>query len=58
MSEEQKQSNEPEKIYLNLEEGKPTPDIESLCMNCEDMGITKFMYTKIPFFKEIMISAF
>jgi zinc finger protein len=27
-------------------------------MECEEMGVTKFMYTKIPFFKEIMISAF
>jgi len=41
-----------------LEEGKPTPDIESLCMNCEEQGVTKFMLTKIPFFKEIMISSF
>ena len=32
--------------------------IESLCMNCEEQGITKFMITKIPFFNEIMISAF
>ena len=27
-------------------------------MNCGEQGNTKFMYTKIPFFKEIMISAF
>jgi zinc finger protein len=27
-------------------------------MNCEEQGETKFMYTKIPFFKEVMISAF
>jgi zinc finger protein len=47
-----------EKIYVDLVEGKPTPDIESLCMACEEMGVTKFMYTKIPFFKEIMISSF
>lgn len=33
-------------------------DIPSLCLNCEEQGNTKFMYTKIPFFKEIMISAF
>jgi zinc finger protein len=47
-----------DKIYINIEEGKPTPDIESLCMNCEEKGVTKFMLTKIPFFREIMISAF
>lgn len=27
-------------------------------MNCEKNGMTKFMYTKVPYFKEIMISAF
>ena len=27
-------------------------------MECGKNGITKFMYTKIPFFKEIMISSF
>lgn len=27
-------------------------------MNCEEMGVTKFMLQKIPFFKECMISAF
>jgi len=27
-------------------------------MNCEEQGVTKFMYTKIPYFKEVMVSAF
>mmetsp|Transcript_35777 Transcript_35777/g.54803 ORF Transcript_35777/g.54803 Transcript_35777/m.54803 type:complete len:110 (+) Transcript_35777:151-480(+) len=27
-------------------------------MACEEQGVTKFMYTKIPFFREVMISAF
>lgn len=48
----------PDKVYIDLEEGVPTQDITSLCMDCEEMGVTKFMFTKIPFFKEIMISAF
>ena len=39
-------------------EGKPTPDIPSMCMYCHEQGVTKFMYTKIPFFKEVMLSAF
>jgi len=62
MEEEKKQSSdakpETERVFLDLEHGKPTPDIESLCMNCEKNGVTKFMLTKIPFFKEIMVSAF
>jgi zinc finger protein len=63
MEEEKKSSDpqvqtEPEVINLDLKEGVPTEEISSLCMNCEEQGATKFMYTKIPFFKEIMISAF
>jgi len=57
-SEVQESSNEPDVINIDLVEGKPTPDISSLCMNCHKQGVTKFMYTKIPFFKEIMISSF
>ena len=63
MEEEKKQSSstgeqEPEVLHIDLQEGKPTDEIQSLCMNCEGQGATRFMYTKIPFFKEVMISAF
>jgi zinc finger protein len=43
---------------LNLENGVPTDEIDSLCMNCHAQGKTKFMYTAIPMFKEIIISSF
>lgn len=33
-------------------------EIESLCMNCHDNGVTRLLLTKIPFFKEIIISSF
>lgn len=62
MEEEKKSSDptpeEPEVVNLDLKEGVPTEAITSLCMGCEEQGETKFMYTKIPFFKEVMISAF
>ncbi|KAG7471325.1 hypothetical protein MATL_G00123400 [Megalops atlanticus] len=32
--------------------------IESLCMNCYENGSTRLLLTKIPFFKEIIISSF
>jgi zinc finger protein len=32
--------------------------IESLCMNCEKNGKTTILLTKIPFFREIIISSF
>jgi zinc finger protein len=45
-------------MVLNLENGVPTDEIESLCMNCHEQGKTRFMYTKIPMFKEIILSSF
>uniref|UniRef100_A0A8C9W2I2 Zinc finger protein ZPR1 n=1 Tax=Scleropages formosus TaxID=113540 RepID=A0A8C9W2I2_SCLFO len=36
---------------------QPT-EIESLCMNCYKNGSTRLLLTKIPFFKEIIISSF
>ena len=36
----------------------PSDVIESLCMECEENGETRFMYTKIPMFKEIILSSF
>ncbi|XP_041030414.1 zinc finger protein ZPR1 isoform X1 [Carcharodon carcharias] len=32
--------------------------IESLCMNCLQNGMTRLLLTKIPFFKEIIVSSF
>ena len=33
-------------------------EIESVCMRCYEQGITRMMLTKIPFFKEVVISSF
>jgi zinc finger protein len=33
-------------------------EVESMCMNCEDAGITKILLTKIPFFKEVILMNF
>jgi len=58
---------------MAVEEGRPKPlfqnirgdveeleatQIESLCMACEENGITKLLLTKIPFYKEVVISSF
>ena len=51
-------STDLKQMVLNLENGIPTDEIESLCMNCHEQGKTRFMYTKIPMFKEIIISSF
>jgi len=39
-------------------EQKVVDEIESLCMNCHENGITKLLLTKIPFFREIIIMSF
>ncbi|XP_029907060.1 zinc finger protein ZPR1 [Myripristis murdjan] len=44
-------------ISADDEESHPT-EIESLCMNCYQNGTTRLLLTKIPFFKEIIISSF
>lgn len=36
---------------------QPT-EIESLCMNCYQNGATRLLLTRIPFFKEIIVSSF
>ena len=32
--------------------------VESLCMNCGQQGVTKFLLVDIPHFKEMIVSAF
>jgi zinc finger protein len=43
-------ANEPEQTV--------TEEIESLCMNCHENGITRLLLTRIPFFREIVIMSF
>ncbi|XP_014672199.1 PREDICTED: zinc finger protein ZPR1-like isoform X1 [Priapulus caudatus] len=33
-------------------------EIESLCINCEKSGVTRLLLTKIPFYKDVIISSF
>ena len=33
-------------------------EIQSLCMNCEKMGMTKLLLVTIPFFKEVVLMSF
>lgn len=38
--------------------GHPVQEIESLCMNCHENGITRILLTSIPFFREVVIMSF
>ncbi|KAK3304377.1 ZPR1 zinc-finger domain-containing protein [Chaetomium strumarium] len=37
---------------------KVVEEIESLCMNCEENGVTRLLLTKIPYFREVIIMSF
>ncbi|CEP63148.1 zinc finger-containing protein ZPR1 LALA0_S07e03466g [Lachancea lanzarotensis] len=39
-------------------EGHPVQEIESLCMNCHEDGITRLLLTSIPYFKEVVLMSF
>ncbi|KAM6295752.1 zinc finger protein ZPR1 [Aegotheles albertisi] len=44
---------------LSAEDGEQQPaEIQSLCMNCYSNGVTRLLLTRIPFFKEIIVSSF
>ncbi|KAG8190136.1 hypothetical protein JTE90_026704 [Oedothorax gibbosus] len=43
---------------LNAEEEPQVTEIESLCLQCGENGITKLLLTKIPFYKEVVIMSF
>ncbi|KRY79793.1 Zinc finger protein ZPR1 [Trichinella pseudospiralis] len=44
---------------LNAEDPEQVPsEIESLCMNCHETGITKILVTKIPLWKEVILLSF
>lgn len=48
--------DEEEKEHVELEGTTIIP--ESLCMECEGTGTTKLMITKIPHFREVIVSSF
>ncbi|CCH41455.1 Zinc finger protein [Wickerhamomyces ciferrii] len=39
-------------------EGHPVQEIQSLCMNCHENGITRLLLTRIPYFREVIIVSF
>ncbi|CDR39170.1 CYFA0S03e00430g1_1 [Cyberlindnera fabianii] len=39
-------------------EGHPVQEIQSLCMNCHEDGVTRLLLTKIPYFNEVILMSF
>jgi len=40
------------------DEDRPVQEIESLCMRCEEQGITRMLLTSIPYFREVIVMSF
>lgn len=40
------------------EGGSNVSEIESLCLNCRENGTTRLLFTRIPFFREVVIMSF
>jgi len=51
-------TQQPEPIILDLNPEQGCTEIESLCMNCHENGVTRLLLTKIPYFREVIIMAF
>eukprot|EP01112_Ceratiomyxa_fruticulosa_P017640 TRINITY_DN5536_c0_g1_i1.p1 TRINITY_DN5536_c0_g1~~TRINITY_DN5536_c0_g1_i1.p1 ORF type:complete len:526 (-),score=131.00 TRINITY_DN5536_c0_g1_i1:100-1677(-) len=51
-------TNEERPLFEDLDPSSEVTEIESLCMNCHENGITKIMLTKVPYFREIIIMNF
>eukprot|EP00920_Eleutheroschizon_duboscqi_P040644 GHVT01097176.1.p1 GENE.GHVT01097176.1~~GHVT01097176.1.p1 ORF type:complete len:478 (-),score=67.14 GHVT01097176.1:1744-3177(-) len=47
-----------EKVFLDVNPDTGTTSIESRCMECGKNGMTKLMLTKIPHFREVVLSSF
>lgn len=50
--------NKDNPIYMDINSDIPVSEIESLCMNCHEKGITRLLLTKIPYFKDIILMSF
>ena len=49
----------PEAVGAETEsEPQVVDNIDSLCMNCEEQGVTRLFLTRIPFFKEVVLMSF
>ena len=39
-------------------QGRPVQEIDSLCMNCHEQGVTRLLFTLIPEFREVVVMSF
>jgi len=51
-------TNNTQQLFEDINPENRIQEVESMCMNCNENGITKILLTKIPFYKEIIIMNF
>ncbi|KAI0793947.1 zf-ZPR1-domain-containing protein [Fomes fomentarius] len=51
-------SVEAQTVEVTLDEERPVQEIESLCMRCEEQGVTRLLLTSIPYFREVIVMSF
>ncbi|KAI0741437.1 zf-ZPR1-domain-containing protein [Daedaleopsis nitida] len=49
---------EAQTVEVTFDEDRPVQEIESLCMRCEEQGVTRLLLTSIPYFREIIVMSF
>ncbi|KAI1796591.1 zf-ZPR1-domain-containing protein [Ganoderma leucocontextum] len=54
----EKLSVEAQTVDVTLDEERPVQEIDSLCMRCEEQGVTRLLLTSIPYFKEVIVMSF
>ncbi|RDX54315.1 zf-ZPR1-domain-containing protein [Lentinus brumalis] len=54
----QKLPVEQQTVEVTLDEERPVQEIESLCMRCEEQGVTRLLLTTIPYFREVIVMSF
>lgn len=45
-------------VVAKVEETSNMSEIESLCLNCRQNGTTRMLFTRIPFFREVVVMSF
>ena len=45
-------------VFLEINPDNPVNKVASMCVNCGEEGMTTFMLTNIPHFKDIIVSSF
>lgn len=58
MQHETEREEEDDRKKITYEAGGAITVLKSLCMNCEEQGVTRLLLTRIPFFRDVILMAF